>query len=277
MAQKILTIVDGSKAGKSACSYASYLASKNKINITGMAIFDVPWITSARLDPLGGVAYRLYHDEEIIEGSHNEIENLLEDFKHSAKEAGIKANCIEVNGYPIDEIERVANEHDLIVMGRTTDFRFQLDDDNDDVVTKVVRDNPRPVVVIPEDYTKGEIPLVAYDGTCESARALHMFLLLNIYKGQEIHIITVRHKMESAEKIISQAVNMCQAYGLTAHKHCFASYSEPSKLILKQARELNPSMVIMGTANTSAITEVLFGSCTLNLLRKSSWPVFVHH
>jgi nucleotide-binding universal stress UspA family protein len=277
MLKRILVVLDGSTAGSVAKRYAIKLAKQLGAELTGVGIIDTPWITAAQPEPLGGAAFKIHRDQEIIKQNHKKIMDMLARFKILCEEGGIKYSVAELEGFPATEIETLAEKHDLIIIGRTTDLHFDLDVDTDLTVRHIIRDNPRPIVVVTSDYEVDKSVLIAYDGSLQAARALHMYLLLGIGRGQKVRILSIAKKHKDAEVVALRAQEMCNLHGVDAEIEAIASRAAPEDVIKKKAKELGVTMVVLGAFGKSGIREFLFGTTTEHLLKDSEVSLFIHH
>ncbi len=278
MIKKILLVADVSSASVEAKRFSIKLAKRAECHLTGLGILDTHWMTAAQPEPLGGGAFKIQRDEEVIRSSHTQVESVLETFKKECEAAGVNHDTIELEGYPASEIERLSQEYDMIVMGQKTDFHFELDDDSDLTVKHVARNNPRPILAVPGPTDDlGDDVLVAYDGSPQSARALHMFLLLGLGKGRTIHIVTVDRDKAIAKATALHAQRMCELYDLETKVHSIATRDDPADVIMKKKKELPIGIVVVGSFSHGSLTELFFGSCASKLMKKSRVPLFIHH
>lgn len=277
MLKKILLVLDGSKAGHAAREVAFRLSKKARAAMTAVGVLDTPWITAAQPEPLGGAAFKLQRDEAMIEHTHTNMKNLLADFKKEAKDHKLLNDIVEVEGVPTTEIERLSHEHDLIVIGKTTDFHFDFDEDSDMTVRHIARDNPRPLYIVPETPVEGSKVLVALDDSLQSSRALHMFLLLGLAEGKSVEVMSMHENGELAEVIAGRGVRMCAAHGVTASAHTVTQARNRAETIMETARQHEAGLIVMGGFSHSILKEVLFGSCTKALMANSQIPLFLHH
>lgn len=277
MLKKILLVLDGSEAGQAARETAFSLSQKTKAAMTAIGVLDTPWITAAQPEPIGGASFKLQRDEAMIEHTHAHMKQLLEDFKQDATSQNIESEVVEAEGFPTTEIERLSHEHDLIVIGKTTDFHFDLDEDSDVTVRHIARDNPRPLYIVPENPVEGEKILVALDGSLQSSRALHMFLLLGLSKNRSIEVLSIHEDPERAENVANRGVRMCKSHGVKATAHTVTESGDRAETIIKTARDHKAGLIVMGGFSHSILKEVLFGSCTKTLMENSQIPLFLHH
>ena len=83
MLKKLLVVLDSSKAGNAAQDLAINIAKQKQAQLTGIGVLDTPWITAAQPEPLGGAAYKLHRDDEVIKQSHKQVTHMLDEFKEN--------------------------------------------------------------------------------------------------------------------------------------------------------------------------------------------------
>jgi len=277
MIKRIILALDGSKPSINARDYAIKLAKEHKAHLVAIAVLDTPWLTAAQPEPLGGSAFKIYRDEVVIKEAEGHLRKLLEQFKLKAEQEGIKADAYEYEGFPVSEIERASYEGDIIILGKTTDFHFALEQDNDLTVRHIARDNPRPIIIVPENFEECDRVMIAYDGSVHASKALHMFLLLGLDKGKEMHVVTVKPSEEQAQATLNQAINLSKAYDIKLKPHIIISDDSPATHILELVFQIKPSLIVMGAFSHNILSETLFGSCTKILMNKTEVPLFINH
>ena len=280
MLKKVLVVIDESNASYAAKNYAIELAKIHNCSLTGLGIVDTPWITAAQPEPLGGGAYKIYRDKEVIESTHVKVKEMLDNFKKLSQEQKVNCTILEQEGFPATEIENLSEEHDLIVMGSKTDFHFDLENDSDLTVQHITRDNPRPIVVVSShdmSVMANDTVLVAYNGSLQAARSLHMFLLLGLGQGKKMHVITIAKDSQEAEVIVNRAQRMCQSYGYKATSENITSSEPIESILLDKLKQINPCMLVMGANSHSNLRTFFFGTKTEHMIKQSSTPLFIHH
>jgi len=278
MLKRILVILDTTGPGIQAQALAMRLAKKYKALVTGLGILDTPWMTAAQSEPLGGSAFKVHRDDMVIQHSQQQLKIICDDFSRRCQQSEIKSDIVMVEGFPAVEIEKLAQEYDLIVMGKTTDLHFDLDEDSDIIVKHVAKDNPRPLILVPEkpDNDDGDV-MIAYDGSLQAARALHMFLLLGLGQGKHLHIVSGDKVVDKAAVIAKRAQVMCQSYGCATTVHAMAFEGSQTHQLLDILSSLRPALLVMGGFSHTLVRETLFGSCTKTLMKESPIPIFIHH
>lgn len=278
MLKKVLLLLDPSMPGHKARDFAFTLVKEKSAHLTALGVLDTPWITAAQPEPLGGSIFKIQRDEEIIKSSHDSISLIMQEFCHDAEKEGIVYKAIEGEGFPSMVIECLAHEHDVIVIGQTTDIHFDLDEDSSVIVHHVARDNPRPLFIVPKEYAPhGSSILVAQDGSNQASRALHMLLLLGLADAKELEIVCIHTDLESAERIAGRSVRMCEAHGVKAKAFTSVDEKDVSEILLERAKTIEASLICMGGFSHSALRDVLFGSTAQEVLKQVTVPVFIHH
>jgi len=276
--KRILLALDSSKPGIAAQEYAIDMAKRFNATLTGIAVLDTPWITAAQPEPLGGSAFKMHRDDMVIRQSKEHLDFLLDEFRAACTKAKINFETRETEGFPALEIEYLSHEHDIIVIGRVTDFHFELDDDSDITVRHIARDNPRPILLVPETVGKtSKRIMVAFDGSMQASRSLQLFLLLGLADKAELHVVAGHKYLDKAEILAKRALTLCEAYGVKTVQHPFQMTGSAAESLMKHAQDLDVSMMVIGGFSHTVLHEAFFGSCTKTLMRKSPVPLFMHH
>ena len=277
MIKRAILVLDDSEVGRAARTYAIDFAKQHRLELMGVAILDTPWLTAAQPEPLGGSAFKIRRDEEILKTTQVHIQSLQTEFKQLCLQENIAFQSTQIEGFPANEIEVVAAQGDLIIVGKTTHFHFDLDEDSDITVKHIAHHNPRPVITVPGAPMASQVVMIAYDGQIRSARALHMYLLLNLGAEKQVHLVHVNKDVDEGHEILSLASKLCACHGIQAQSHVLTNTHSTGDVLLNQARALQAELIVMGGFGHTIIRETLFGSCSKTMLRKSEIPLFIHH
>jgi len=279
MIKSILVILDDSESSESAKKFGVDLAKSNNASIAGIGILDAPWITAPEAIPLGGAAFKVDLDEKILEGAKHRVHVLEQKFMDYCKQQKVEVSIIDAIGIPSEEIEHFSTEFDVLIIGKDANFHFSPVQDTTVSVKQLLKDSPRPLFV-----TSPRLPnqdsshvLIAFDGTFASSRALHMAILMGIFKDKTPHIASISEDEEQARHQVSIALKLCQNHGLKPHLHPIASAKKPSIALLKLIEDLTPSLIVMGAYGHGGIRAFFMGSCTKDLMKEIDIPFFVFH
>lgn len=277
MMQRILVAVDGSPEGQVAQELAIDMAKRTSAGLTGIGVVDRPWIEAPQAVPIGAGPFKVHRDEVKLRQIRDILESVLEAFRRACDEANVSYQIIEAEGVPAETIEAEAEGHDVIVTGRCTNFHFEPEHDAAKMVARLVWDNPRPIIVTPAQMRANNCVVVCYDGSLQASRAMHMFLLLGLTFGREVHLVSVdRHKEQAAQKVRA-AARLFEGHGLQVHLHAIGTHGKPADILLAEVDAMEPSLVVMGAYGHTGWRELLLGSATESLLNLSNTPLFIHH
>lgn len=279
MIKSILVALDDSRSNESAKKLSVLLTNSHKASLTGIGVLDEPWIAAPEAIPLGGVAFKVDLDAQFLEDAKHHIHKIEREFTKYCKSHNIDCTIVDATGVPAYEIEHFVTEYDLLIIGKDANFHFTATEDTSISIKQIIRDNPRPLIVTGGTLPNQDSPhiLVAYDGTFASSRALHLALLLNIFKGKTVHVVSISSNEEEARCRVTSALKLCQNYGVRAHIHPIGTSQKPSKVLLELMDDLKPSLVVMGAFGHRGISSFFRGSCAKDLLKSTDIPLFIYH
>lgn len=278
MIRRILVVADATEASRVGQRMAIDLARRQDAEITGIGVVDRPWITEPRATPIGAGPYKTHRDEALLQEFRDKVAAILADFEQTTQAAKVPFVTVEAEGVPAETIETEAEAHDLIVIGRDTNFHFERNHDAVEAVARLVRENPRPLLVAPSARHTNDTVLVGYDGSFQASRAIHMFVLLGLAAEREIHIVSVARDPDAAAALARRGARLFEGHGIRAQLHGTGSHAEPAEVLLAEAALLKPGLLVMGAFGHTGLREFILGSTTRTLLdRAESIPLFIHH
>jgi len=183
MMKSALIALDGSKSSEVATELGIRFAQRHGIKLCGIGVLDVPTITAPEASGAWGAGFKEETDRAVLRQAELRVRQFLDRFGSRCAAAGVDHTCIQLEGSPAGQIQRESLLHDVIVVGKDTNFHFATSDQTGETVKRLLRDNPRPVIVMPDELPQGENVMLAYDGSLQSSRALHMFLLAGVGPG----------------------------------------------------------------------------------------------
>jgi nucleotide-binding universal stress UspA family protein len=275
--RSILVALDATAASAAAQQLALRLTKRFGSQITGIAVLDRAYLTAPTAVGIGGMAYKEHRDQVKLEEAKAFLARLESTFQQSCEETGVAWHVIEAEGRPHTLIEMESGRHDLLVIGKDTDFHFDFADTTSDTVQRLLKVNPRPLLVCPERMQDTGPIVAAYDGSLRASRALHMLMLLGLADGCEVHVVSVAGDEERAQQHASYATELFLKHGIDAIAHGIASNAAPADIVLAEAEALRAAMVAIGASGQNALQSWLLGSASSQLLNACLCPLFVHH
>jgi nucleotide-binding universal stress UspA family protein len=189
----------------------------------------------------------------------------------------VEHDTVSAAGAPYQVIEDESARHDLIVIGRDTDFHADEEAELSETADRLIRDNPKPVLMAPRQAVDTSHVLVAMDGDLPTVRAAHMFALLGLAEGRDVTVACVSEDGDWAVRQIEPAMALLSLHGGDAKARPVKTGAHPADVILSEARALGAGMIVMGAFGNAGLRELLIGSTTRRLLRSAPQALFIHH
>jgi nucleotide-binding universal stress UspA family protein len=275
MVRRILVAMDGSPHGETASVLAIDWATRFGAELVGLGILDEPSITKPEPVSFGGTAYKRQRDEARLGEAHRFLFVLLAKFQQRCETAQVRCTVVEDVGAPHAQIIAEAQACDLVMLGRETHFQFETQDQPDETLSKVLRESPRPVIVVPREPAPGHGVLVAYGGGREVARTLQTFTLLGLAQGEPVSVVGIHEDLARAEANLQPAGRFLAAHDVAFTLHPVASKASPASVILEEVRRRQPRLVVMGAHGHHPVRDLFFTSVTRAVLKDAPVPVFV--
>jgi nucleotide-binding universal stress UspA family protein len=206
-----------------------------------------------------------------------QVEQYLERFALRCAEAGVACKPLQDSGSPADSLFVEAQRYDLVVLGQRTYFQFATRDGADATLSAVLRNTPRPVVVVPPKPYDGTPVLVAYDGSLPAARALYAFQASGLHGAEDVHVLSVGDDHVEAARHADRAVEFLGFHNVKAAARSASPGPGVADTILDQARRLGAGLIVMGCYGQPVLREFFLGSVTRAALERSTVPLFLYH
>lgn len=278
MVRSLLVGLDGSSESLSAMNWGITKVREAGGLLVGLAIVDEPTIAAAAPVMLGGPPYAdpVVYRERMAD-ARNQVEHFLERFAVRCAEAGVASKVLEDVGLPCERICLEAQRYDLVVLGQSTRFHFEIHEDHDDTLWKVLKNSPRPVVVVPKTWETSHALVVAYDGSLQAARALAAFADSGLARGHDVHVVSVAKEWKTAAASAERAIDYLRFHEVRATAHPLESKAAPATVILERIGAVGADLVVMGAYGQPSVKEFFVGSATATLLKESPVPLFLYH
>jgi len=273
----IIVHVDGTEAAKARVAFAVALAKEQDAHLIGVAF------APKALLPLYGADVGFADMSEVLEGVKAQGEAALKSFKACAASAGVSAEGRLMQGmseeFPHD-FAAFARQVDLTVLGQPRDGdpligQYAL-------VERCLFASGRPVMIVPaapaEISPNGTI-VAAWDGSAEAARAFNDALILLKPATRVVLLVGVMDRAgEKAEPATDDMVAHLKRHGVSVEvARVPASEGDIGRLLLRQAKELQADMIVMGAFHHSRWRELILGGVTLTMLEEATIPLFMAH
>ena len=282
MIHSMVVAVDTTDSSRQAQAFALELAKEFNAKVTGIAVLDTPWIKRPMAMPIGGGSYRAHRDETLIAQQTEELDAKIKEFNVLCDAKSIQCRTIEVEGSPSEKLDQEAEPHDVMIVGRDTNFHGHRGHDIGEVTDKLLKDHPRPVIVVPPgEPLEGNGVVVCFDGSMPASRAMQMFYLLGLANNQPVHVVSLNEDAALAERTAARGAKFFSDRGVSATPHGVLGDGDSNEIamtIFHLAESIGADMVVMGAyAEHSIWRQLIVGSVTRQLIRACPVPLFVHY
>jgi nucleotide-binding universal stress UspA family protein len=282
MINKILIPTDGSANSLTALEYGIYFARKLNASLTGLYVIDVNLIQGPLLTDISGSVgmppYEGFFDT--IEKSLDEkADFILKEFQDHCQSAGLKFEVKKILGKISPAIIEEAHNADMILMAKKGEH-FHLTEGAllGSVAESVTRNSGKPVLVTPANFTEIKSMAIAYDGSPSASKALSLSLELSRQNAWPLSVIIVTSDEKKAASLTAQveeAKKKAAEVLPTADCKTIILSGKESDEIIKFINEGNVKLMVMGAYGHNRLRELLLGSTTSQVVRKSPIPVLL--
>lgn len=170
----------------------------------------------------------------------------------------------------------MARTVDLIVMGKHGRTPEQSRKAIGGVISFVIRNAIRPVIVVPESYEKIESAIVAYDGSRQASHALMIATFVVTLYNIPLWVLTASDSKAEREAINAEAMKYLSHHSIPAEPILVSGNQKEAITIITSASARQKSIVIMGAYGDNRLKEFLLGSTTEAVVRKTDRPVLLY-
>jgi len=278
MIKDILVCLEGSASSEAATSVTMGLAKELGAKLAGLAIVDEPDIRAGTAVGIGAAAYKQERDESLVADARKQATDWIALFERRCREEEIAARTFEVVGRPASSILEKMTAHDLTVVGRDANFRFQTESEDPQTRDQILRKGVRPVLLVPEGTESlGKKVLVAFDGSGSVKRAAASFAASGLATERDINVATVDDDGARAWEMANRGVQIFREAGLYARPHNVVSVLSNAEAIFELARELGAGVIVMGAFAHSRLQHLFKQSAMRGLIERSSVPLYLQH
>jgi nucleotide-binding universal stress UspA family protein len=278
MVKNILIPIDGSDYGKTAVTYGIYIASKLDARLTGLHVVDVRLMQGPVFTDISGSIGLPPYQEFLpaIESSlEAKAEEILKEFREQCEAGGIHPETKKITGV-IDEaiIEEGRKCCDWILLAqRGEHFHIGSGAILGSTAQSVVRNSGKPVVVTPEHFRKINRMALAYDGSPPARNALNLAAELSARAAWPLSVVIITDDKALGAKLAEKAETFLKTRAVDGA--ILILKGKEDKELLKFIREETVDLLVMGAYGHNRLREVLVGSTTSAVIRKSPIPVLL--
>ena len=276
MIKNILVPLDGSEHSKGALEYALWMAERFSGALFGQHVIDTVSIEGTFFhDISGSLGFEPYIDisTKMREALEERGKAILEEFSRRCRERSVRHESFLDMGLVPNEICERAKAADLVVIGHrgiNEEFSTGL---LGGTAENVTRQSPRPVFVSTRTFRAIERPLLAYDGSQRAGAAMESAAEFCARFNLPLTVLHIARDEALGQKVLQTARSYLASYEIETRYELARGY--PEQKIIDYLINFGYDLLFIGAYGHRRIIELVIGSATEYVLRKSPRPVFL--
>ncbi|HVX98073.1 MAG TPA: universal stress protein [Polyangia bacterium] len=276
--KNILVGLEASEGTVRATELALALGKEDGASLVGLAIIEAPSITAGAAMGIGASSYKHERDEALLLDAKQQAREFEQRFSSAAKAAGVDARTVEITGKAADALLSELEHHDLGVLGRYANFRFETEAQDLGTWDTILHKATKPIIVVPEaPLPKGRDVILAYDGSSAAKRAMRFFVDCGLHRDRTVHVVTVNDSGELGWELATSAAEELGHMGVAAQVRNVVSALPVAEALIEVAAQVNAGLIVMGSFAHSRLRSFFRGSVTQQLVEKTTIPLFLTH
>jgi nucleotide-binding universal stress UspA family protein len=277
MVKTILIPTDGSEYGKTAIDYGIYIAKRIEAQLIGLHVVDIGLMQGPVFSDISGSIGLPPYQEflPVIEAGLDErAEVILKAFREQCEAAGLHPEARKTIGIIDETIIEEGKKTDWILLAqRGEHFHLAKGGILGSTAELVVRNSGKPVLVTPAKYQDVESMALAYDGSPPAHNALKLAVNLSEKAAWPLTIICITEEQAVADKLHHKIEAYLEPFQIDCE--ILTIHGKENREILKFIQEGSVELMVMGAYGHNRLRELLVGSTTSDVIRKSKIPVLL--
>jgi nucleotide-binding universal stress UspA family protein len=274
--KKIMVPTDGSDFGKIAIEYGIYIAKRFDAQLTGIHVMDIRLIQGPVFtDISGSVGLPPYQEflPMLQDSLEERAESILQAFRTQCEEAGVHTETKKTVGVIDETIVEEGINFDLILLAQRGEHFHLGGALLGSTAESVVRKSRRPVMVTPATFQEIESMGLAYDGSGPADNALQLVVELYEQTAWPLTVIIITDDHSVGASLDQKIEDFLEPYKIDSTTIILRGKEE--REIIKFIKEGSVELMVMGAYGHNRLRELILGSTTSYVIRKSTIPVLL--
>lgn len=286
MLHKVIACIDDTPASGSVCDHAAWAAQRLQAPLELLHVLDHPPETPPLYDLSGRIGVEAQQalleelaalDERRAQLLQERGHQLLEAARTQAEQAGVVPQQVrQRHGALVDALAGLEDEVRLFVVGPghhhregAAAGRLHLDHR----LERVLRAVHRPVLVAAPGFRAPRRFLIAFDGSAAGREIVERVALSPLLRGLPAHLVMAGAPGAGGAPALDWARGWLASTGFAVESALLPG--EPEAVIARYRKEHDIELLVMGAHGHSRIRQLVIGSTTSTLLRRSEAAVLV--
>lgn len=273
MIKRILMGIGGTPFTKVAIERAVGLADLHGARLTAVTVVDPDNVCNFGPVPAGAGIYAKRLCDKRTTVTRNHIDEAVAAFEKSCRHAGVEYTVAYETGDPFELMISHARYHDLIIFGVRSIFDYQLAEEPEKDLIRLLSQGVRPILAVSSRIRSIRKVMVAYSGSMESAKAMRHFVQFKLWPDAALVIVRFSSNPGAGEGPLKDAAAYCRDHGYEVETRVIPGNARDH--LLSGAGDLNADMIVMGNSIRSIWLRKVLGDTVLKALTRADCPIFL--
>ncbi len=194
--------------------------------------------------------------------------------KQRARTAGVaEAEGLQRHGGLVETLSELAEGIRLLVLGKRGEAAEVAAEHLGSHLERVIRSLHRPMLVTTSEFRAPQTVMLAFDGSATARKGLEMVAGSPLFRGLPCHLVMAGAATADTRAQVANARQTLEAAGFDVPSTILPG--EPEAVLSQYQQENDIDLMIMGAYGHSRIRQLLIGSTTTEMLRKSAVPLLL--
>jgi len=282
MKTSVLACIDGSTYSPAVCDAAAWAALMMDAPLTFLHISSKPQHPH-RTDLSGsiglGAQESLLEELASIDQKRGKLaqergRQMLVAARERAQSAGVAApEKLQRHGGLVETLTELEAGIRLLIMGKRGEAAAVASEHLGSHLERVIRAMHRPILVTTEGFRAPKSVMIAFDGSATTRKGVHMVADSPLFRGLPCHLVMSGADTAEARALLAHSRQVLVSSGFEVQAVILPG--EPEGVLTRYQKEHGIDMLIMGAYGHSRIRQLLIGSTTTEMLRKSTGPLLL--
>lgn len=273
----ILIPLDSTEQGLALQDYGIYCAKRLNSRLIGLYVIDLRLVHSPVFTDISG-SMGLTPYQDFLPIMHTTLEERADSICHAflsrCESSGVHAETKKTFGIADHIIIEEAQQAELIILPREGDNNHPTGSSFPiSTIESVIRKVYTPVMVTPAKFIEIESMGLAYDGSAPAKKALTLSVHLSQSASWPLTVITITDDPSRGAHLVREVEDYLEGFNIDSEVIILGGKEE--SVILAFMEEGSIELMVMGTHGYNRLKELLLGSTTSHIIRKSKIPVLL--
>lgn len=283
MIKSILIPTDGSDYSKTATEYGIYIARKFAAQLTGLHVMDIRLMQVSTFNDMSEAGDHALTEPllpSIERGLNVKADNILKNFQDRCNASGLQTEIKKSLGIVSDVIIEEGKQKDCVLLAqRGEHLRIGSSGILGSTVESVVRGAGKPVIVTPQLFQEIESMGLAYDGSPPAKNALKLAAEISKQTAWPLSIIMITDDHHQSADLTDRIETFLKSFeedsGCKIDSDTITLSGKEDREILRFIQDGSIELMVMGAYGHNRLRELILGSTTSYIIRKSTIPVLL--